>query len=78
MTIPRVSFSLQLAYLPTTPHSKAMIQENLHRLPEEVLRELVSDNFAAASDAKFRECDADANGVLPPTFPHTLSTDRGP
>ena len=22
--------------------------------------------------------DADASGVLPPTFPHTLSTDRGP
>ena len=22
--------------------------------------------------------DADAHGVLPPTFPHTLSTDNGP
>ena len=43
---------------------KAMIRANLDYLPADVTEKLTSEAFSRASDEKFRECDADGNGVL--------------
>ena len=45
---------------------KSAIESNLHRLPDKVMDQLCSEEFAVQALAKFDECDKDDNGVLTP------------
>ena len=45
---------------------KSAIESNLHRLPDRVMDQLCSEEFAIQALAKFDSCDTDGNGVLTP------------
>ena len=45
---------------------KSAIEANLQKLPEDVLAQVCSEQFAITTTEKFREVDTDGNGVLTP------------